>query len=49
MTSQDTAVVKVAIVVIVEILLLTVGVVAYAEISDDPDPVFVGAGDIASC
>src|SRR5215212_8435220 len=49
MTSLETAVLKVAIVVIVEILLLTVGVVAYAKIFDEPDPVLVGAGDIASC
>jgi acid phosphatase type 7 len=47
--SLETAVLKVAVVVIVEVLLLTVGVIAYAKISDDPDPVLVGAGDIASC
>ena len=37
------------VVVIVEIVLLTAGVIAYAKYFNDPDPVMVGAGDIAVC
>ena len=47
--SQERLVVAVAVVVIIEIVLLTAGVIAYAKITDEPDPVMVGAGDIASC
>ena len=49
MNSRERTVLTVVVVVVFELILLTAGVIAYAKYFRGPDPIVVGAGDIAVC